>query len=49
MKNCVDSFTDLLNSAAELLFHKTVTVHDSIGTTNTKAEWFDAECVAAKS
>ena len=44
----VNSFTDLLNSAAEPLFHKTVNVNDNIGTTNTKAEWFDAECAAAK-
>ena len=39
----------LLNSAGELLFHKTVNVNDNIGTTNTKPEWLDAECAAAKS
>ena len=49
VNTCVDSFTDLLNSPAEPLFHKTVYVNDNIGITNTKAEWFDAECAAAKS
>ena len=48
VNSCVNSFTDLLNSAAEPLFHKTVNVNDNIGTINTKAEWFDAECAAAK-
>ena len=38
VNSCVNSFTDLLNSAAEPLFHKTVNVNDDTGTTNTKAE-----------
>ena len=49
VNTCVNSFTDILNSAAVPLFYKTVNVNDKIGTTNTKAEWFDAECAAAKS